>query len=160
MANCLNNLGEGARRQTKYAEAVRYYEDALAIYREFGFSGVLTLNNLGHAYIGLDEDDLAWGHLRRALKESLALGRIPLALEGLVGAAWLRARAGQHARAAELLGLVLGHPVLDEEVRRYAEPVLTMVRESLPAGELEAALARGEALDLEQVVAELLEERP
>jgi hypothetical protein len=57
-----------------------------------------------------------------------------------------------------LLGLVLGHPALSEEVRRYAEPVLTMVREWLPAGELEAALVRGEGLDLERVVAEILED--
>ena len=33
-----------------------------------------------------------------------------------------------------------------------------MVREALPADELEAALARGKALDVEQVVAEILAE--
>ena len=156
---CLNSLGEGARRQGRYEEAVRYYEEALAITRELRLPLTFTiLNNLGHAYIGLGEDDVAWGYLRRALKESLAIGWMVVALEELVGVAWLRTKAGQHERAAELLGLVLGHPALDEETRWYAEPVLTMVRESLPAGELEAALARGKSLDLDATVAELLTE--
>jgi hypothetical protein len=57
------------------------------------------------------------------------------------------------------LGLVLSHLALDREVRLYAEPVLTMVRESLPTDELETALARGKALDMEQVVVEILAER-
>jgi hypothetical protein len=72
--------------------------------------------------------------------------------------AWLRTKAGQHERAAELLGLMLGHPALNEEIRWYAEPVLTMVRDSLPPDELDAALARGKALDLDATVAVLLDE--
>jgi hypothetical protein len=35
-----------------------------------------------------------------------------------------------------------------------------MVRDPLPPDELESAMARGEALDLEQVVAEILAEEP
>jgi len=140
VAGCLNDLGEGARRQGKYAEAVRYYEESLAIHRELGLPAAMLLNNLGHAYIGLDKDDLGWRYLREALKESLTVGRDKL--------------------AAELLGLVLGHPALNEEIRRYAEPVLAIVREMLPTDELEAALARGGALDLDATVAELLKESP
>jgi tetratricopeptide (TPR) repeat protein len=158
IADCLTMLGEGARQQGKYEDALRYYKEALAIFQELGMSTPGLLSNLGHAHIGLGEHDVAWGYLRPALKESLATMRIPLALEGLVGVAWLRTKARQHERAAELLGLVLGHPALTEEVRWYAEPVLTMVRESLPTDELEAALVRGKALDLEQVVAEILAE--
>jgi len=138
---------------------VRYYEEALAIERELGLPAAWLFNSLGHAYIGLDEDDVAWGYLREALKESLATGQVLVALEGLVGVALLRAKAVRYARAAELLGLVLGHPALDKGTRWYAEPVLAMLRESLPTDELEATLARGKALDLEQVVAELLEDQ-
>jgi tetratricopeptide (TPR) repeat protein len=155
---CLCGLGEGARQQGKYAEAVRYYEEAMAINRELGLPATGLLNNLGHAYIGLDEDDVAWRYLREALKEYLAIGRVPGALESLVGVAWLRTKPGHYVQAAELLGLVLGHPALEEGTKRYAEPVLTMVREALPADELETALERGKALDWEQVVAEILEE--
>jgi DNA-binding SARP family transcriptional activator/Tfp pilus assembly protein PilF len=158
IADCLNVLGEGARQQGKYEDALRYYKEALAVFQELGMSTPGVLNNLGHAYIGLGEDDVAWGYLCQALKESLAIMRGPLALEGLVGVAWLRTKARQHEPAAELLGLVLSHPALTEEVRWYAEPVLSMVRESLPTDELEAALARGRSFDLEQVVTEILVE--
>ena len=71
----------------------------------------------------------------------------------------MQGKAGQYRRAAELLGLTLGHPALHEEVRRYTEPILAMLHNSLPADELEAALAQGEALDLEQVVREILAEQ-
>jgi tetratricopeptide (TPR) repeat protein len=158
VAACLNNLGEDARWQGKYAEAVRYYEEALAIYTDIGISNALTLNNLGHAYIGLDEDDVAWGYLCKALREFLVTGRVPLILESLAGVAWLRAKAGHYTQAAELLGLVLGHPALGEGFRWYLDQVLATVREALPTDELEAALERGKRLDLEQVVAEILKE--
>ena len=156
VAACLNNLGEGARRQGKYAEAVRYYEASLAIRKELGLSTAFILNNLGHAYIGLDEDDIAWGYLRKALKEYLDIERVHWALESLVGVAWLWTKTEQQVRAAELLGLVLSHPALIEETKQYAEPVLAVVRETLPAHKLETALERGQTLDLEQVVAGIL----
>ena len=157
VAWCFLVLGDGARQQGEYAEAVEYYEECLAIYRQLGEILAYPLDHLGHAHIGLDEDDVAWGYLREALKESLAAGWVSIRLEILIGVAWLRAKAGRHARAAELLGLVMGHPKLDQQARRYyTELVLAMVREALPAGEVEAALARGEGLDLEQVVGEIL----
>jgi tetratricopeptide (TPR) repeat protein len=162
-SRCLCGMGEGARQQGKYAEAVQYYEESLVVCKELGFQLgyqiVWQLSGLGHAYIGLGDDDAAWGYLREALKESLNVRRVPIRLEILAGVAWLRAKAERYTRAAELLGLVLGHPGLSEECRRHAEPVLAMVRDSLPADELEAALARGKALDLEQVVAVLLEDQ-
>jgi tetratricopeptide (TPR) repeat protein len=158
-AAALANLSWNACLQGKYAEAVRYGEEARAIYRGLGGINVAgVLCTLGHAYAGLGEDDAAWGYLREALKESLIAGIVPVILETLVGVARLRAKAGQYRRAAELLGLALGHPALHVTVSRYAEPVLAMLRESLPAAELEAAMARGRSLDLDATVAELLDE--
>ena len=43
-------------------------------------------------------------------------------------------------------------------MERDAQPVLALLREALPAEELEAALARGAELELEQVVEEILGE--
>jgi hypothetical protein len=130
----------------------------MVINRELGAPAPWLLNNLGHAYIGLEEDDVAWRYLREALKECLAIGRVSLTLEALVGVAWLRAKAGHYAQAAELLRLALGHPAFDEEIRLAAEPILALLREVFTTDELEAALARGEALDLEQAVAGILAE--
>ena len=98
------------------------------------------------------------GYLREALKESSTIGHVPLILEVLVGVALLRAKAGPREReqAAELLGLVLGHPAVHEDARQLADPVLAVLRDVLPPDELDAAMARGKALDLEQVVEEIL----
>jgi class 3 adenylate cyclase/tetratricopeptide (TPR) repeat protein len=158
ISNCLLVLGEFARQEGRHAEAARRYEEALAIHRETGDRpGIaICLNNLGHAHAGMDEDDVAWGYLRGALREIAAIGASHLALEPLVGVAVLQAKAGRHARAAELLGLVQGHPAFDAEVGQYADPVLATLRETLPANQLEAALARGAALELEAVIAEVL----
>jgi class 3 adenylate cyclase/tetratricopeptide (TPR) repeat protein len=159
IASVLNCLGENARKQAKYEEAVRYYEESLAISRELGLRWrIMTcLNNLGHVYVNLGEDDAAWGYLRESLTEAATVEASPK-LETLVGVAGLEVRAGRHSWAAELLGLVLEHPALDEETRQYAEGMLITLRETLPADELEAALARGESLDYEAIIAEILEE--
>ncbi len=77
-------------------------------------------------------------------------------LFALTGIARLQAKAGCYARAAELLGLALGHPALDAQNKQEAEPILSTLREALPSGELEAALERGKLLDLKVIVTETL----
>lgn len=76
----------------------------------------------------------------------------------LVGVAWLRAQAGQCEQAAGLLGLALSHQASNVDTEDDAEPVLAMLREALPADQLDAAMERGKALDLDQVVTKILEE--
>ena len=139
---------------------MRYIQEALAIQRELDlrFATANNLNNLGHVHAGLGEDDVAWEYLCEALPELLAIGAIVVVLEALVGVALLQAKAGRYVQAAELLGLVMNHPALDEETKQYADPVLATLREAFPADQLEAALERGKSLDLEAVVAEILEE--
>jgi tetratricopeptide (TPR) repeat protein len=154
----LNNLGEAACGLGQCEEALRYYEEALAILRELGLPGSETLLNLGRTHAELGEDGIAWEYVREALKGSSASGAVPVALGGVGQVASLRAKAGRYGPAAEMLGLVLGHPALDAENRLHADPILALLREALPADELEAALERGKSLDLEQVVAEILDE--
>jgi tetratricopeptide (TPR) repeat protein len=158
IAIALAQLGQGAQQQGKYAEAVEYCMESLDIRRQIGLPLAWSLSNLGHAHIGLDQDRAARGYLCEALQESMATENRPDTGISLVGMAWLWAKAGRHAEAAELLGLVLGYLAFHEAIRQYAEPVLAMVREALPADEVEADLARGEALDLDQVVEGILAE--
>jgi hypothetical protein len=72
-------------------------------------------------------------------------------------AAWFLAQAGQYERAAELVGLTRDRSV-DVETRIESEPALAILRQALSAEKLEAAMARGRAMDLDAVVAELLAE--
>ena len=157
-AQALINLGEVAYEQGTYDEARACYEQARVIFEELGerMGEALALGNLGWVCIAQGQDGVAWEYLRRSLREHVAMQDAPHALFGLVGVSRLRVRAGQPERAAELLGLALHHPASYSEVERYAQPVLEALREALPAEQLEAALARGAAMDLEQVVAEIL----
>ncbi len=66
---------------------------------------------------------------------------------------------GKSEMAAELLGLALTHPAKSVMTKREAGPILEMLRDTLPADQLEAALERGKQLDLEQMVAQILEEQ-
>jgi len=72
----------------------------------------------------------------------------------------VEALAGEPVRAAEWLGLVLAHPSFDVDAKQRADALLATLRETLSAEELEAALARGKALDLQAVVDELLARSP
>jgi len=78
----------------------------------------------------------------------------------LAKAAW--SRAGQHARALELLGLALAHPATSSEVCSKTNAALADLRglPDLEGLDVEAALARGAQLDLDAVARELLGEAP
>jgi hypothetical protein len=94
--------------------------------------------------------------LRQSLSESKAIGVAPLTLDALVGVARLRAETDQGDSAAELLGVVLNHPSAEVDSTQLAETVLAGLRDALPAEQIETAMERGKALDLDAVVAALL----
>jgi len=157
-AQALNNLGEVAREQGEYDEARAYYEQCQVIWEEIGDRPglALALGNLSMVCLAKGLDGAARDYVRRSLRENLGIQNMPHALADLVQVAHLQARAGQPQQAAGLLGLALNHPASYSEVESDAQPVLAMLREALPPEQLEAALARGAKVDLEQVVAEIL----
>jgi class 3 adenylate cyclase/tetratricopeptide (TPR) repeat protein len=159
-AQALNNLGEVARELATYDDARVYYEQCQVICTEIGdrIGVTLALGNLAMVCIAQGQDDAAWDYIRRSLREDMAVQDTPHALNDLVHIAHLQARAGQSERAAQLLGLALNHPASTSETELDAEPVLGLLREALGAEELEAVLARGAKLNLEQVVGEILAE--
>jgi hypothetical protein len=158
VADLLNNLGYLHHHTTGNLEKARkHYQESLMVSREIGHrSGATsTLNNLGQLYILLREHQGAWGYLREALVESVAIGAVPLTLDALVGVVQQQIEVGQHVSAAELLGLVLSHPALEVDVSQVAELALDRLRKMLPTKELDAAMERGKMLELDTVVAEL-----
>jgi tetratricopeptide (TPR) repeat protein len=158
VADLLGNLGYLHHHSTGNLEKARqFYQESLLLSREIGHrSGATsTLNNLGQLYVLLGDHQAAWGHLREALVESVAIGAVPLTLDALVGVAQQQIEVGQLVSAAELLGLVLNHPALEVDVGQVAELALGRLRDVLPANELEAALERGKTLELDRIVAKL-----
>ncbi len=79
-------------------------------------------------------------------------------LMSLLGFAGLYLQGAQPTRASELCGLAQHHPASGSEVQLRLDKVLPLLQAALSAADLEAALERGKALDLDTVVAELLEE--
>jgi tetratricopeptide (TPR) repeat protein len=159
-AQALNNLGVLAHDQGTYEEARACYEQTRAISEEIGdrTAMALVLGNLGDVCISQGEEGAAWDYLRRAILESMAMQDIPHVVSKLVLVSRLRLRGGQPEKTAELLGLALHHPASYSEVASNAQPVLEALREALGSEELEAALARGAKMELEQVVAKILAE--
>jgi tetratricopeptide (TPR) repeat protein len=158
IASCLMNLGVVADYQDDYATAARRYGEGLAISRSIGnrWGVAAALSNLGNASAQLGNDAVAWQYFRDSLSGALGLGAPVIVLYCIVGIAGLQAKAGAHLRAAELLGLALGHPSSIGDLARGAEPTLALLRAALTADELDAALARGKTLDLKQVTEEIL----
>jgi hypothetical protein len=159
-AQALNNLGVVAHYQEAYEEARACYEQTRVIFEEIGerLGVAVALSNLGDVSISLEQDGAAWAYLRQSLQENLAMQDTPHALGDLVYIAQLRSRAGQPQRGGELLGLALRHPASNSEVERNAHLVLEALRAELEPEAMEAALARGAEMDLEQVVEQILAE--
>jgi hypothetical protein len=128
------------------------------MYREIDAQWGIALvsGNLGHVAVPLGDDVAAADYYREAIRVAMTIGALPIALESVVGLAWTPAHAGQTERALELLGLASHHPALMSDTRPILEPILADLRARFPPDAVEAALERGKALELETVVAEIL----
>jgi DNA-binding SARP family transcriptional activator/predicted ATPase/Flp pilus assembly protein TadD len=161
MADLCNNLGYINHHNLGNLEKARqYYKESLSIGREIGHrqGATSTLSNLGHLHVLLGEHEIAWGYLREALSESMAVGVTPLTLDTLAGVALLRVETGQVDSAAELVGLIVSHSAVEADSVKVTEVILAGLRDALTTEQLEAALERGRGLELDAVVAELLAE--
>ena len=156
-ARVLNNLGVVASRQEAHAEARGYFEQYQAIAAETGdrWGAAVALVNIGETYLEEEQDEAAWHNLGLGLQASWAIQDLTGCLLVLADIARLLIRKGQLVRAAELLGLALNHPASYGEIELAGQPALVALHEKLPAGEIEAALRHGRALNMEQVVAEI-----
>jgi class 3 adenylate cyclase/tetratricopeptide (TPR) repeat protein len=156
----LFNLGEVAAAQNDLKKATRYFQESLDISQEFGIrvSVALAIGGLGHAAAAAGDVSSARSLLRQALSEGRAIGGPNAVLYALVGLARLKAQDGEHVQAAEWLGLVLGHPAGEADALMRAERLLSELRAALSADQLEATLARGAKLDLDEAVAGILPE--
>ncbi len=67
-------------------------------------------------------------------------------------------QGAEATRAGELCGLTQYHPACDCHVKVWLDEVLPLVQDALSPAELEKAMERGKTLDLDTMVAELLEE--
>jgi tetratricopeptide (TPR) repeat protein len=159
----LKTLGEVAQQQGNFESALAHYEQSLAMFRESGNkSGIMyALHNLGVVAQHQSDDE----HAMTLFADALALawdlgdkGSIALCLVGFAEVARIQKRPEGAARlfaAAEtLLNVFAEH--LSSAVRADYDRNLTTVRAQLDDATFAAAWAAGQALTMEQAVAEAL----
>jgi len=165
VASVLTNLGIVFYSQGGMERAETAFAEALAVARQVGDRDLAATNlaNLSSAALRQNEVARAEALGREALALYWKLGdprRCAVGLEGLASAAGM---AGQGERAARLLGAAatmraaLGAPQPPQE-RADTEEAVAATRATLGETAWAAAFAAGQALTLEQAIAEALSE--
>ena len=165
VATALNNLGVLASREGDLDRAAEVFTEALALYRQEGrrVSIALALGNLGAVAWRRGELAEAEALEREALAMARDLGDMRRCAEELEQLARTAGAAGQGERAARLLGAsaalreALGVP-LPAPDQTEVEQAVAAAREALGEGAWVAAFAAGQALSLEEAIAEALGE--
>jgi predicted ATPase/Tfp pilus assembly protein PilF len=164
IATALGNLGAVARYQGDYRRATTLYEEALARVRELGDThGIaIGLSSLGAVAWVQGDYRRATAHLAEALVLSQAVGdktwNTAVCLEVLAGVACAQGqpeRATRLCAAATALRTATGTP-LDRFDRTTYDSIVAAAQEALDERAFAAAWAAGQALPLEQAIAEAL----
>ena len=134
--------------------AIKQAEEGLENAREVhdDHSTALCLNCLGRAVFGLKKTEEAAGWHRQAIQTAWQAHQPPPVLDGLIGLAEVRERAGDLEAACELLWLARSHPATIERERQRAERLLSAWKTQLTGPAFAAARQRGEAARLEEVL--------
>lgn len=143
-----------------YAEAKRLAEQAVALFDEAGYfvGSATNYGQLGDIAVALHEFDNAKYCYQQHLEMFVeAHGQTPQTLETLLHFAGLFSAQGENERAAELLAFSLHHPVSWKRSQTEAGQLLAQLQKELPAEAFTAACKRGEALEFEKLVADLLD---
>jgi hypothetical protein len=112
---------------------------------------------LGWTAIGTGQYELASDHLHKSTILAQELGKPSSLIFNLSLFAWREAKVGDINIALEWLGLCKSHEMYHHPgFKRFLDKILAVVRTSISDAEVEAALARGEELNLEQVLAEII----
>jgi predicted ATPase len=163
----LNNLGNVALDQGDYAEARARLEEALALQREVGDKYMIAnaLNNLGNVARAQGDTPAARNYYSESMRINQGLGagwQIAYLLEDIGG---LAAQVGQATRAVRLvsaaaaLRMKIGAPLSPAEqakLDQLMEPAQKSLDEQIQA----RSWSEGQAMSLEQAMAEALGEEP
>jgi tetratricopeptide (TPR) repeat protein len=153
----LLNLGELAYLAGDYESANTYLNESLTIQVEAGNRPVMAeiFSNLGIMAAVQGDNETARRHLLEALDHAYETNTTSGVLKSLVALAGVRAAEGDRNGAAEWLGLAFNHPACNSNVQFAAKATVELLKEKLSPDLYEAALARGQTLDLDTVVEEI-----
>jgi len=158
MLSALVNLGEASRAQGNYEAARQHYTEAIDIARAVGTIGGEGVNELNLGLVGLALNDLpdAAQHFRRGLEIAQKIGVMTFTLGVICGFGVIAVRQGRVDDGLALIGLALGHPSADENLRIDSAPFIAEIEAQLGKETVEAGMEKGKALDLDAVVKEII----
>ncbi len=153
-ANCYGNLGLVLKRQGDLEGAWQHQEEYRRIALEIGDQeGVaISASNLGQLALSRGHPQQALAFLQEGMAVVLREEMLLVMFGLLAGLALWHVQAGRARRAAEILSAIGAHPQLDPESEMDLEDAWVQVRPALSPAELEAAQARGKALDFDRMV--------
>ena len=156
----LNNLGWVTDKKREFARSREYGRQALALAYELGSQLSIALYLINLASDELTDGDLtsASSHLREGCRLALrlgAMGRVMLALRSF---SLILHAEGRTERALEVIGLARAHPAWTHDDQQNTNGWLEDW--AVDSATVEAAYARGAALDWDTTIRELLGEEP
>jgi tetratricopeptide (TPR) repeat protein len=157
-------LGYVALARGELERAREYFLQCLTISQETGFYFAMQTASKYLCKVSISLGNLAEAqeYLLQSLKITKEIGFVRDIINLLYETARLQAAQHNFERAVELLALVIEHPasdryrMLDGRIRDSANELLSQIEHNLPSETFMQALSRGKALDLDQVVDELL----
>jgi predicted ATPase/DNA-binding XRE family transcriptional regulator/Tfp pilus assembly protein PilF len=165
IARSLNNRGVLAYFQGRWVESATAFEEALVLSRALGNRLRMASCLMGLGWVATHQGDLGRAVVleREALTLYWELGYKRRSAEALESLAMTAGVAGQGERAAHLLGVVatlretIGAPQ-SKALRKDMDQALAEARAALGEEAWAAAFASGQALSLEEAIAEALGE--
>jgi tetratricopeptide (TPR) repeat protein len=129
------------------------FDESYTIFEAIGerFGKVLTCNDQAGAAFDAGQKDNGLEKLKHALNESLEIQNTRLIVETLIVYANFLNHQGRFTEAAELLGFLATDLAAEASASIRENNLVENVGSALPAETMEAALARGHALGLDEI---------
>jgi predicted ATPase/Tfp pilus assembly protein PilF len=152
---CLGNLMHHVGR---LSEAEDFCNESLEIFEALGerWGVALSLAGLGQIAQAGGDTEKAWTLNRRALGVAAEIGAADHTLSVIRNCIRLLEAEGEVTRAAELFGFLSSHEPIPEALKRSGIKGIERLSAEPGGPEVEAAVARGKALTLDEVVEALL----
>jgi predicted ATPase/DNA-binding CsgD family transcriptional regulator len=160
-------LGHAALARGEFQEAKGFYLRSLKRAQKVGFHYSIQTSSkyLGRVAISLGDIAEAEKYLHQSLSITKEIGFLRDIINLFVEFARLRAAQNQKEKAVELLGFVVQHPVssqtrmLEGCIRDSARGLLKLLQAELTTNVYTAALERGQELELDEILADLVGEK-
>jgi tetratricopeptide (TPR) repeat protein len=152
-------FGDIALASRDFGTASKHYLQSLELAREtrHEWAAAYALSGLGRCKLGLGNWQEARGHFMEAMQYGFETGDRGILLSTLSGYAELLYQEGKLEVAAQVASLVSSHYATWRQTRELLAHLFSALKESMVAAEFEQAQEKGQALDLQETVGNLID---